>query len=143
MVVVSPQRPVRERNSKSLSPRRPPPTQTEPPPGSAVRHTKFNHKSIERLRSIGFPRANGGGLVTSKGGGISASNGRFGEGRAEHNHRVNQDGHGRGKGGQSQASGFPTSFEDVGDGGDEKVWKPEDKKSPEAFIPRGTNGTKR
>ncbi|CAM9500108.1 unnamed protein product, partial [Ectocarpus sp. 12 AP-2014] len=141
MVVVSPQRPVRERNSKSLSPRRPPPTQTEPPPDSAVRHTKFNHKSIERLRSIGFPRANGGGLVTSKGGGISAS--KFGEGRAEHNHRVNQDGHGRGKGGQSQASGFPTSFEDVGDGGDEKVWKPEDKKSPEAFIPRGTNGTKR
>ncbi|CAM9380917.1 unnamed protein product, partial [Ectocarpus sp. 13 AM-2016] len=68
---------------------------------------------------------------------------RFGEGRAEHNHRVNQDGHGRGKGGQSQASGFPASFEDVGDGGNEKVWTLEDKKSPEAFIPRGTNGTKR
>ncbi|CAM9154523.1 unnamed protein product [Ectocarpus sp. 4 AP-2014] len=140
MVVVSPQRPVRERNSKSLSPRRPAPTHTEPPPGSAVRQTKFNHKSIERLRSIGFPRANGG-FVTSKGGGISAS--EFGEGRAEHNHQVNQDGRGRGKGGQSQASGFPASFDDVVGGDNEKVWKPEDKKSPEAFFPRGTNGTKR
>ncbi|CBJ32832.1 Hypothetical leucine rich repeat protein [Ectocarpus siliculosus] len=141
MVVASPQRPVRERNSKSLSPRHPAPTHAEPPPGSAVRHTKFNHKSIERLRSIGFPRANGGGFVTSKSGGISAS--EFGEGRAEHDHRVNQDGHGRGKGGQSQASGFPASFEHVGGGDNEKVWKPEDKKSPEASIPRRTNGTKR
>lgn len=31
----------------------------------------------------------------------------------------------------------------MGDGDSEKVWKPEGKRSPEAFIPRGTHGTKR
>lgn len=37
----------------------------------------------------------------------------------------------------------PKSFDNAaGDDGD-RAWEPEDKKSPEAFLPRGTKGTKR
>lgn len=35
------------------------------------------------------------------------------------------------------------SFQDEAGSDSEGAWKPEEKKSPEAFVPRGTKGTKR
>ncbi len=72
MVVASPQRPVRERNSKSLSPRRPGSIVSRGggPDNNNIPRASFGVKAAkQRLRDRGFPRADGGSFVLSKGGG--------------------------------------------------------------------------
>lgn len=76
VMVASPQRPDRERHSKSLSPRRPgnivesSAKAGQQQPGSAPRPTRLNQNSLDRLRRKGFPRATEVGFGSPKTAGI-------------------------------------------------------------------------
>ncbi|CAM9141685.1 unnamed protein product [Scytosiphon promiscuus] len=141
MTVSSPQRPAQERHSKSLSPRRPAATDAgggRRGPASALpctdaRRTKLNSKSIERVRSKGFPRAPQSMTFKAEFSGDEV--GRMA--------RATPETRGNGKDGQLQSATYQLSSDDLGPGNSERTWQPEDKRSPEMSIPRGIKGTKR